>query len=583
MPKYSLMQHQKEGVQFLDSVDGIGALLFDPGVGKTGTTLAWVDKRVAQSGEFRVLVVAPLTATDTWVLQAPPFMDSTVKARMLEGRTVDILTKLRKAGTWADVPDARVSVNHKGTRNKVTILSMSAGSISSFCRDDPKKEVIRKAGWDKLQQFTGLTQAVVETMDKALDSWCPQQDPAVAAEAMALREQATYFIGSGQGKRQRVVQVLQAVRKYKPHLVVVDESHLIKSAGANISTAMYQIGQLAPHRIILTGTVNPHSPLDCYGQWRFLAPWTFSDQYNEPFTKNPLRMTKAEAASVKPWPWGRFQKRYAEMGGYQGKVIQGVDPVMIHELHARVAERSMVVRKEDALDLPPVTDVDVHVTLSPREVKAYNEMRDELAAEMADGTLLEAPNALAKIMKLRQIASGFVKDTETGEVHVIGSSLQESVREIVDVTLAGENRVVVCAYFRAECAALADGLRQQGRTVEIITGETKAKERLAIRRRFADVDGNPEQVVLVAQARTMSLSVNELVTAQNAVFASMSERRDDWVQFRGRLDRKGQVGNHVTFWNVFVPGTVGEVMLETHKRRGDLEKALLDHIRMTPR
>lgn len=85
------------------------------------------------------------------------------------------------------------------------------------------------------------------------------------------------------------------------------------------------------------------------------------------------------------------------------------------------------------------------------------------------------------------------------------------------------------------------------------------------------------------QARTMSLSVNELVTAQNAVFASLSERRNDWVQARDRLDRNGQKGSHVTFWNVYAPGTVDEVMLDRHKDRGDLEKALLDHIRATPR
>jgi hypothetical protein len=81
----------------------------------------------------------------------------------------------------------------------------------------------------------------------------------------------------------------------------------------------------------------------------------------------------------------------------------------------------------------------------------------------------------------------------------------------------------------------------------------------------------------------MSLSVNELVTAQNAVFASMSERRDDWVQARGRLDRNGQTGSHVTFWNCYSPGLIGEIMLNRHKDKGDLEKALLDHIRATPR
>lgn len=520
MPQYSLMTHQQDGVKFIDSMDGIAALLWDPGVGKTGATLSWIDLLASRKGEVRVLVVAPLTAADTWVLQGPMFMDSAVKARMMQGSTASILPKIKAAANWTTVPDASIKVDHPGVSgNRVTILSMSAGAISNWCQT-----------------------------------------------------------------RTKTVQMLQAIRKYKPDLIVVDESHIIKSATANISKAMYQIGQLAPHRIILTGTVNPHSPLDCYGQWRFLAPWTFSDHHGDPMVKHPLKMTAAQKASIRPWPWGRFKTRYAILGGYQGKNIVGMSSVTIDELHSRVAERSMVVRKEDALDLPPVTDVDIHVTLSPTERKAYNQMHDELAAEMADGSLLEAPNALAKIMKLRQTTAGFMRDTALDTVHVIGDSKRKAMCEVATTQLASENRLVLFGYFKSECALLADLLRKQDptATVEVITGATKAKDRLAIRQRFADVSGNPGRIVLVAQARTMSLSVNELITAQHAIYGSYSERRDDWVQSRGRLDRNGQT-KPVTFWNVYVPGTVDEVMLSTHKRRGDMEKALLDHIRATVR
>jgi len=516
---HKLMSHQKDAVKFLDSVDGIGALLWDPGVGKTGATLAWIDKMAKRMGEFRVLVVSPLTAADTWVLQPPDFMKSPVKARFIQGSTPDILDKIAKARDWRSVPDARVGVNHGGTLkralggSKVTIMSISAGALSTYCKT---------------------------------------------------------------GERTRMVRVLRAVRKYSPHLVIVDESHIIKSGEANLSKAMYQIGREAPHRIILTGTVTPNGPLDVYGQWRFLAPWTFSDQYGEPFTKDPLLMTRAEKASIRPWPMGRMKSRYTTPGGYKGKGIG--DYINLDEMNDRVAERAMVVTKDDALDLPGVTpDMNIHIKLSNAEQRAYDEMRDELAAEMADGSLLEAPNALAKIMKLRQIAAGFVKDTETGEIHELGSTMRDAVKEIVNTQLVSENRIVVFAYFKRECEALAEALKAQGRKVELITGKVKNDERLAIRARFKDVSGNPEQIVLVAQQRTMSVSVNELITASHAIYASQSERYADWVQSRGRLDRNGQT-RPVTFWNVYAPDTVGEVMLDTHAEKGDMEKALLDHI-----
>lgn len=519
MAKYTLMKHQAEAVKFLDSVDGIGALLFDPGVGKTGSTLAWIDRLADKQGEVRVLVVSPLSAADTWVLQPPLFMDSPVKARFMQGSTLSILEKVSKAGAWTGVPDAKIKVDHHGERakqvsgNRVTIMSLSAGALSNFCTD-----------------------------------------------------------------RVKIVHTLKALRKYAPHVIVVDESHIIKAHNSNLSKAMYAIGGLAKHRIILTGTVAPHSPLDAYGQWRFMAPWTFSDQYGEPFTKDPLNMTRAEAASVRPWRWEKFRNIYAELGGYTGNNIVGMNPLTVQDLHNRVAERSMVMTKEDALDLPPTRDVDVHVTLSPREAKAYEEMRKDLAAQMDDGSLLEAPNPLAKMMKLRQITAGFAVDSETGEVHSIGRSKQKTIVDLVNTKLAGEKRVVVFAYFRSECAELAKAMKAQGRTVEVVTGATKPRDRLAIRQRFGDVSGNPEQIVLIAQARTMSLSVNELVTASHAVFSSLSQQREDLVQGRGRLDRNGQT-KPVTFWNVQAPGTIDEVILQNHLRKGDLERAMLDHIK----
>lgn len=526
MPKYSLMAHQQQGVAFLDSVDGIGALLYEPGVGKTGTTLSWIESQADKHGEFRVLVVAPLAAADTWVEQPQYFMDSPVKARMLRGSTASILNKMSNARSWVGVPDMVTRLDHHGTLakqvsgNKVTILSMSTGSISTWCKP---------------------------------------------------------------GNRTRTVQLLRAVRKYAPHLIVVDESHLIKAHNSNISKAMYQLGQLAPHRIILTGTVTPNSPLDVYGQWRFLAPWTFSDQYNEPWTKNPLRMTQAQQRLIKPWPWGRFRDRYAETFHPKGspagaKQVKGMSSLTEQELHDRVAERSHVVLKKDALNLPPVTDVDIHVTLSPKEQAAYDGMAVELAAQMANGELVEAKNALSKIMKLRQIHAGFLKDSETGVVHKIGNSLVRTVTDVVNTTLIGKQRVVVFAYFQSECEALSKALATRGTTVEVVTGKTPAAERIAIRKRFGDVSANPGRMVLVAQASTMSLSVNELVTAQDAVYASPTQLRADWVQSRDRLDRNGQK-LPVTFWNVFAPGLIAEIIRDNHLNKGSMEKALLNHVR----
>lgn len=84
-------------------------------------------------------------------------------------------------------------------------------------------------------------------------------------------------------------------------------------------------------------------------------------------------------------------------------------------------------------------------------------------------------------------------------------------------------------------------------------------------------------MIMVAQITTMSLSVNELITASHAVFGSLSLRRDDYIQGRDRLNRIGQT-RPVTFWHLIAPGTVDDVILKSHREKTNLENAVLAHI-----
>src|SRR5690606_22691768 len=58
--------------------------------------------------------------------------------------------------------------------------------------------------------------------------------------------------------------VVEGVRRFEPDLIVLDESHRAKGAHSNTSRALARLSPLSPRRIILTGTVMPHSPLDVF-------------------------------------------------------------------------------------------------------------------------------------------------------------------------------------------------------------------------------------------------------------------------------------------------------------------------------
>jgi helicase SWR1 len=358
--------------------------------------------------------------------------------------------------------------------------------------------------------------------------------------------------------------VLGAVTDFDPDLVVIDEMHKIKSISSNASRLAGRIGNRVERRIGLTGTVIPHSPLDVYAQWRFIDPKAFGR-----VQPDGTRRTATFA---------HFKEDYAQMGGYMGHEVVGFKN--LDRLEEIMAERSAVAIKSECLDLPDAVDTVLPVTLSAKESKAYEDMRTKLQVEFREEDDASAAgeatamNRLSRLIRLRQITAGHLPDDE-GQVREIGRSKAKTIASLIHDTLEDEKRVVVFGTFTRELQALEEEITDKRTTVLRIDGSTKPEDRLAIRQRFGSDD--PARLVIVAQIKTLSVAVNELVTASHAVFASLPWQRDDIVQARDRLNRLGQKRS-TTFWYALAPDTVDDVVFQAYQDRTDLEKSLMNHI-----
>lgn len=352
--------------------------------------------------------------------------------------------------------------------------------------------------------------------------------------------------------------LLDAVKKFNPHVLVVDESHRIKGKSSNAGRLLARMAKVVKRKILLTGTPMPHSPLDVWSQWKVLDDTAF-------------------ATGSKSWSFAQFQQKYAVMGGYMGKEVKGFEH--LDDMERRMAVRSMSVRKEDALDLPPTTDITIPVTMEPAEARLYHKMRRDMVVQLDSGAEMSAPLKLTMMLRLRQITSGFARDDE-GNIEFIGESRLQATLSLLEDLMATEHRVVVFAWARPEVDRLVNRINAatglNGAEAWGITGDTPDHERLTLRQNFAKVDSSRQ--VLVCQIRAMSIGVNELVTASHAIFLSLSQQRDDLVQARGRLDRHGQT-KPVSFWRIAAKDTIDEVIWQSHMDRTNLEDALLAHIR----
>lgn len=520
--------HQKRGLNHLIRNGGVGALLYDPGLGKTAVVIDYASVLALKlpSQEVRVLVVCPLAAVDTWVIQMEKFVSPQVNywAEAVGGSLLQRAETLASRGgnPYSKQISKGVYRPGRGARSAHADKSWAWGT---------RPETERADGPDSVPGPRIVLEVInIDTLS---------QRRTVGSKTMAD------------------IQV-DAIKRFSPDLMVIDESHKIKSSQGNASRLLARLTQTVKRRIMLTGTVMPHGPLDVFGQWRFLDPYAFGHRQPD--------------GSWRQATFGGFKNRFAQLGGWMGKEVIGYRN--LDEMQTIMAKSASVARKEEALDLPETTDVMVPVDLTPKESKAYAEMKKLLATEISKGVSVSATSMLTQRIRLRQITSGHIPD-DSGTVQIIGESKVKTIKSLIQDTLVGEKRIVVFAFFSTEIQMMKKAFQDKDTEVQVIEGATSKEERMRMRKRFGSDD--PQRMVMIAQIKTMSLAVNELVTASHAIFASMSEQRDDMVQARDRLNRIGQE-RPVTFWYCAAPGTVDDVIMKTHGNRGDLEAAMLHHI-----
>ena len=201
--------------------------------------------------------------------------------------------------------------------------------------------------------------------------------------------------------------------------IIADECHRLKGRNSKVSKGAYDIGRGVPLKLGLTGTPMPHSPLDLFGQFRFLDAGIFGTSYH------------------------RFRSQFAITGHFGADHIVGFKNQ--DDLAARMKLLTYEVSAEDAdLDLPEIQHHKRLVKLGAAARKSYNELEELMMTEVGDGIVTVA-NALVKFLRLQQITSGHMVDDDD-VLHVIGTEKQDLLAELIGDLPSDEPVVVFCRF-----------------------------------------------------------------------------------------------------------------------------------------
>lgn len=176
--------------------------------------------------------------------------------------------------------------------------------------------------------------------------------------------------------------------------IVADESHLIKAWESSRTKAAHEIVQKATRRVIMTGTPTLGDPRDLYGQFKFLGDYFMPEAHHV------------------------FVRRFLEHSPYNKHIVVGYQNMDV--LNARTQFVSIRRKKEECLDLPERTFVDVAYPLTEHQRQIYNMLIEQMGinvehlVNMLGGQVKDAlpdetqlAHGAARLNKLMQVCSGF--------------------------------------------------------------------------------------------------------------------------------------------------------------------------------
>lgn len=328
-------------------------------------------------------------------------------------------------------------------------------------------------------------------------------------------------------------------------LMCLDESHYIKNRTSNrnmgamrtvngkrkrVSHGISQIGQGATYRYIMTGTPIGNSHWEeIWAQYHFLDPAIFGK-------------------------YADFEKRYCVLNQfYKPWKYLNVD-----ELKERIFAHAYRITKRECLDLPDKLPPERY-QLENKEKALYREMLQNFIAELD----IEAKNPLARMVKLRQMCSGFVMGDDS-QTHRLKCEKQSTLSEFLD---GWDKKLVIFAEFRQSMNDIAQTLKKRKLPFLVLDGAQKDK---TIWKHFQEGD---QVRVIVCQYRTASAGI-DLYAADTILFYEPTLSSQIFEQACDRIHRVGQ-SNKCSYILFETKGTVESKIWDALMRHRDFNETEL--------
>jgi SNF2 family DNA or RNA helicase len=335
----------------------------------------------------------------------------------------------------------------------------------------------------------------------------------------------------GNTPRGKALTVAEVVERWAPEAMIIDESHYIVSPSGDWGRAIRRLAwKTTPWVRLLSGTPVPNHYGNLWGQLSALNP----DQFG--------------------WHYKDFTDRYLDLNKLYPSMVEGYRN--LPELFALAMPYCSFKRREEIWGddqwVPAVREIEMPAQASKHYAKLA---REWLIDDTSEQLLVDGSHILTRLIRLQQLASGFIQDDTTGEIREVHTAKLDQVEADLDAIITAKEKAIVFHRFTWEGDVLEARLSKKKAKIMRVNGSVKIAERDESQRAIEE-DAGPIIVLVQTQSGGIGISYRN---AQHALFVSESFSFVQAEQARDRIYLPG-VPRFVTHYRT--TGTVDEFIAE---------------------
>ena len=331
-------------------------------------------------------------------------------------------------------------------------------------------------------------------------------------------------------------------------MVILDESTSIKNLKASRTKAIIKLGELARYKRILTGSPITKSPLDLFSQCAFLDK----------------KLLGYENYTV-------FKSRYAvmysiERGGYNIQIPKYY--VNLEELEYKLKNFSYRVRKKDCLDLPEKMYIQRHIELPDEQRIAYEKLK-ATAIILLQNDEVSYNNKLTELLKLQQVANGFVK---TNDGKIVDFKSNAKLKELMNILEESEDKCIIWANYVHNIEMIKRKLGEVYGKDSVVS--IYGKDSVDLRNKAVESFQSDDRCRFLVGNPTVGGYGLTLTAAKYVIYFSNSYNLEVRQQSEDRAHRYGQT-SQVTYIDLIATDTIDEMVLHNLENKIELSAKTL--------